>query len=160
MSLFDIKKIKIRTAKLTDFKEIIALLDEATRAIDRNGKLSQSFNPRLISRKKIFFNCLKGNGKIFVAEYHSKVVGMLNLQVVNNIRYGMQRGHIEEIVVKEELRGKGIGTQLIKYTNRWCKKRGIKVIKVFSRKSLSRVQNFFRKNKFRHGYRGFRIDLE
>ena len=48
------------------------------------------------------------------------------------MRRGYDQGHIEDFVVTEKMRRKGIGTELINKVKHYCRENNIKVIKLIS----------------------------
>ena len=156
---FNIRQVKVRLAKLKDFDSVTSLLDELTKEIDRQSARQSVINESWQERKKIFNYVLRSSSKLFVAEYKKDVVGVLNLQILNNVRYGTRRGQVEEIIVKESYRRKGVGSKLMAHVKKWSKKNKINIIKVFSRNELKGVQIFFMKNGFSLRYKGYWLNI-
>lgn len=161
MKKVEIGKVKIRFAKPDDFEEINTLLEELTQAIKKvESPSTYVLKAPKSSRRNIFNKIRASENKIFIAKYEGRIVGFVNFQLILNVRYGWTRGHIEEIIVKDGFRGKGIGSLLLTRIKVWCKKNGVKVIKVAPNKKFKETQKFFEKNGFVSKYKGYRLDLK
>lgn len=161
MKKVEIGKVKIRFAKSGDFEEIISLLEEITKAISGSeASSSYDLEASISSRRNIFKKILAGENKIFVSKYQDRIVSVLNLQLIPNVRYGRKRGHVEELIVKRGFRGQGIGSLMLKNVIEWCQKNDISVIKVMPRDKLKRAQKFLEKHGFVSKYKGYRLDLQ
>ena len=58
----------------------------------------------------------KINSEIFVAKIENKVVGMASIFIEQKLlRFGGKVGHIEDVVVDSDFRGKGIGKKLLEH---------------------------------------------
>jgi glucosamine-phosphate N-acetyltransferase len=106
------------------------------REIEEND-LSRGFLESLDSLRKAS-NLEKGKAKkilqsiksspnhiILVALLENKVVGAITLMIEQKfIHEGGRVGHIEDVVVRKELQGKGIGENLVKSALEYAKNRG------------------------------------
>ncbi|MEJ2267724.1 MAG: GNAT family N-acetyltransferase [Nanoarchaeota archaeon] len=106
--------MKIRQAKLKDEKEFLKTQKEAFPNLDLK-KQSKYFKEK-IKNKEIFI--AEENGKY--AGHHSFGKYMLNPPFATGVSG-------EELAVKNNFRGKGIGTALINSIINYCKKRKIRV---------------------------------
>ena len=59
----------------------------------------------------------------FVAEYQSKVVGMIGLGVFKYYEKNGVYGRVVTLVVDEERRGEGVGSSLVAEAERWLQRR-------------------------------------
>lgn len=72
-----------------------------------------------------FDNCLLNNSTFLVAEDSNKIIGMLMLHIQYKlIRNGSSAAFIEEVIVDENNRGKGIGVQLVHHACNIAKLKG------------------------------------
>ena len=102
----------IRLLKLEDYSTIFSLLSQLTSApiLDK------------IHYKK-FLEELPKNHYIFVYELNKQLVGSITLIIESKlIHNGYSVGHIEDLVVDQFSRDKGIASQLIKYCIEEAKK--------------------------------------
>lgn len=96
------------------------------------------------------------NHVIFVALLENKVVGSITLLIEQKfIHDGGLVGHIEDVVVRKELQGKGIGEKLVKSAVEYAKKRGCyKTIL----DCTDEVKSFYEKIGFRKFSNAMRFD--
>ncbi len=117
----------IRGVKKTDIPLIKKFFDETgwksipesqRKALDRE-KWSKHI-------EEVFENTFKReSSEIFVAEDESRAfLGYLFIGEGSNLMTGTSHGFIYDIFVKEEFRGKGIGTVLMEKAESFCRERG------------------------------------
>ena len=99
--------MEIRKAEKRDLNELISLLSELTVV----GKPDQI-------NDEVFEN-------IFLAIIGDKIIACSTILIENKIIHeGSKVGHIEDVVVTKEHRGKGIGQSLIDYCVKIAKEKG------------------------------------
>ena len=110
-------QVKIRQIQENDlFQGFLESLDSLRKASDLEEN-----NAKLVL-KKIRSN---QNHVIMVAELNSQIVGSITLLIEPKfIHQGGLVGHIEDVVVRSELQGKGIGEQLINAALEYAKNHG------------------------------------
>ncbi|MFH0773557.1 MAG: GNAT family N-acetyltransferase [bacterium] len=152
--------MNVRFATIQDESAVLSLLDELISEVNRlSGKLPK-FTDGQEKRSKIYKELLNNSDvKIFVAEKGSQIVGVADLHIVPVMRRGYFQGHVEDFVIKENERGKGIGVTLINSIKDYCKKEGIKVIKLSSGLELTRAHKFYINNGGIFTEKLFRFDL-
>lgn len=151
--------MKIRMAESSDEKSILSLLDELIACVNKKSKFPPRFAESDEVRSKIFQNLLKRNDvKIFVVEENEKVVAMADVFILPIMRRGANHAHIEDFVVADVMRGKGIGTKLMEYIKDYCLKNNIKVIKLASGLELENAHRFYEKNGGKFTEKMFRFE--
>jgi len=139
--------MNIRFATIRDKKAVFSLLDELIDEVNRKSGRPPKFTEGQEKRSRIYKELLNNPAvKIFIAEEGSQIIGVADLFIVPIMRRGYYQGHIEDLVVREKERGKGIGTALINAVKDYCKKKGIKVIKLTSGLELTKAHKFYIKN--------------
>ena len=102
-----------------------------------------------VSREKYFelYDIIFKNSIIFVLEIDNIIIASAKLLIDQKFIHQLsQYGHIEDVIIKKEYRGKKIGQTLIKYIVDYCKKKG------FYKLTLTCNENlipFYEKNDFR-----------
>lgn len=100
------------------------------------------------------------NYKLFVVDNNSEIIGTFALAVMDNLAHnGAPSGLIEDVVVKTEWQGKGIGKQMMNYAIEQC--RNYKCYKVALSSNLKREKAhlFYEALGFeKHGY-SFLLEL-
>ena len=112
-------EVKIRTAEPPDFKSIIRIFKTEY----SKPPYKEHWSTKLIRQRILqdFKNC-----GIFVLDIEKKVKGFLILGM-RTWDLGKQ-GFIEEIVITAPFQGKGYGTKLLLFAEKWFTKKGAKSI--------------------------------
>ena len=69
---------------------------------------------------------------LFVAERSGRVVGMATLQILISTAEGGAVGLVEDVVVDEAERGRGIGRLLLQYLQHWAEQRGLRRLQLLA----------------------------
>ena len=109
--------IKIRELEEKDlFNGFLESLDSLRKASDLSPKKAKEVFKKIKSDK---------NYKIYVAILDSKVVGTTTLFIEQKfIHDGGKVGHIEDVAVRKEYKGKGVGQKVVKALLEYAKKEG------------------------------------
>ena len=128
-------EINFRLVKEEDINDVFILLNQLKK-IDLEN----------IDRKKAWndFNSNTSSNSI-VGIYNNKIVAYGSVVIENKIR-GEVAGHIEDIVVDSEVRGKMVGVSLIKELIEISRKKGCYRITLFCNEKLI---NFYSRNGFK-----------
>ena len=128
-------EINFRLVKEEDINDVFILLNQLKK-IDLEN----------IDRKKAW-NDFKSNtsSNSIVGIYNNRIVAYGSVVIENKIR-GEVAGHIEDIVVDSEVRGKMVGVSLIKELIEISRKKGCYRITLFCNKKLI---NFYSRNGFK-----------
>ena len=128
-------EINFRLVKEEDINDVFILLNQLKK-IDLEN----------IDRKKAW-NDFKSNtsSNSIVGIYNNRIVAYGSVVIENKIR-GEVAGHIEDIVVDSEVRGKMVGVSLIKELIEISRKKGFYRITLFCNKKLI---NFYSRNGFK-----------
>ena len=128
-------KINFRPVKEDDINDVFILLNQL-----KNIDLEK------IDRKKAWndFNSNTSSNSI-VGIYDNRIVAYGSVVIENKIR-GEAAGHIEDIVVDTEVRGKMVGVSLIKELIEISRRKGCYRITLFCDKKLI---NFYSRNGFK-----------
>jgi len=136
--------IKIRKADLRDFDQIDALSEEL---------LGSSVG----NREEMFRTALENEDYLcLVAEINGEVVGFIDMWAFPDVSHGAYLAQVQNLVVTEKMRGKGVGTKLIKEILGFFKKRKYHELHVWTEKENERAIRFYK----RHGLRKEQILLE
>ncbi|MEW6038830.1 MAG: GNAT family N-acetyltransferase [Pseudomonadota bacterium] len=66
-----------------------------------------------------------GTDRVLVAEFEGRVIGMCSVQTLISTAEGGRAGLVEDMVVAEDFRGKGIGQRLLGEIERWAAEAGL-----------------------------------
>ncbi len=128
-------EINFRLIKEEDINDVFILLNQLKKIDLQN-----------IDRKKAWndFNSNTSSNSI-VGIYNNRIVAYGSVVIENKIR-GEIAGHIEDIVVDSEVRGKMVGVSLIKELIEISKRKGCYRITLFCNEKL---MNFYSRNGFK-----------
>ena len=128
-------EINFRLIKEEDINDVFILLNQLKK-IDLEN----------IDRKKAWndFNSNTSSNSI-VGIYNNRIVAYGSVVIENKIR-GEVAGHIEDIVVDSEVRGKMVGVSLIKELIEISKRKGCYRVTLFCNEKL---MNFYSRNGFK-----------
>ena len=128
-------EINFRLVKEEDINDVFILLNQLKKKDLKN-----------IDRKKAWndFNSNTSSNSI-VGIYNNKIIAYGSVVIENKIR-GEVAGHIEDIVVDSEVRGKMVGVSLIKELIEISKRKGCYRITLFCNEKLV---NFYSRNGFK-----------
>ena len=141
---------KIRKAKLSELKTIQDL-NKALFESDSDKDAELNMNWPYEDGKEYFEGAIKGTtGVCFVAEENGEIIGYLAgsiKKVVPSFR-PVRRSEVENMLVKEEYRSKGIGAELMAAFIDWSRSNGIKYVFVQAYSSNTGAINFYKKQGF------------
>ena len=128
-------KINFRPVKEEDINDVFILLNQL-----------KKIDLEKIDRKKAWndFNSNTSSNSI-VGIYNNKIVAYGSVVIENKIR-GEVAGHLEDIVVDSDVRGKMVGVSLIKELIEISRRKGCYRITLFCDKKLI---NFYSRNGFK-----------
>ena len=131
--------IKIRQCRCDDFYTILKLLQQLwpDKTLDKNS-LRLVYNHALVSESQIYV----------CAEEKTKVIGIGSLTIKNNQWQEGFLGHIDELVVDKENRGKGVGTKLLHHLNNIAQEKGCKRVELDSAFFRKSAHKFYKKLGF------------
>ncbi len=146
-------QVTIREADSRDLPGVLELYKQAD--MD-NGKVLPSEQAEAVFRKIFSYP----NYKIFVAEAGDKIIGTFALAIMDNLAHmGAASGLIEDVVVKADLQGGGIGKQMMNYAVERCKKYGCYKVALSSNLKREKAHRFYESLGFKkHGY-SFLLEL-
>ncbi len=129
--------LKIRKADLRDFNKIDSLSEEL---------LGSSVG----DRKEIFGKALEnGDYLCLVAEMNKEVVGFIDMWAFPDVSHGAYLAQVQNLVVTERMRGKGIGTRLIEEIIGVFRKRKYHELHVWTEKKNKGAIQFYKRLGFR-----------
>jgi GNAT superfamily N-acetyltransferase len=84
--------------------------------------------------------------QLFVArDETARVIGMVSVQLVISTAAGAPSAWIEDMVVREEFRGRGVGKALLARATEWAKSRGAKRVQLVADADNAPALNFYKR---------------
>jgi GNAT superfamily N-acetyltransferase len=92
--------------------------------------------------------------RLYVALADDQVVGTFALLIMDNIAHcGARSAVLEDVVVEEQLRGRGVGRQMMRYAGSLCREKGCYKMTLSSNRNREAAHQFYESLGFTlHGY--------
>jgi GNAT superfamily N-acetyltransferase len=84
-----------------------------------------------------------GRSYVLVAEQGGMAVGMATVQTLVSTAEGGRVGLVEDLVVRRNLRGRGVGTQLIDAILRWARSQGLTRLQLLADRDNQQALDFY-----------------
>lgn len=149
--------IQFRCADRRDVEAIVGLL-----ADDRLGTSREQLGPPLPDSYYRAFDAIaaeRGN-EIIVGERDGRIVACLQLVITHGLsRQGQARATVEAVRVASNLRGQGIGRQIVKFAMERARRAGASIVQLTSDKSRVDAHRFYEQLGFKASHVGMKRDL-
>ncbi len=126
--------LEIRICKQDDFPAIFKLLKTLWIDLDLKFETLQ-----IVYRKAI----ISENQKLIVGIINNQIVGFCSLTIKNNLWQAGNLGHVDELVVDENIRGQGIGKKLIERITEIAQENSCKKIELDSAFHRRNAHSFY-----------------
>lgn len=138
----DAKTVTIRPAEGADVEEMVDLLGRlfAIEADFAADAAKQRAGLRLLLDRPDAF--------LAVAEADGRAVGMCSVQILVSTAEGGRVGLLEDLVVREEVRGRGIGTGLLQAAEGWARDRGLLRLQLLADRTNAPALGFYGARKW------------
>jgi len=149
--------IQIRLATQTDLPAIVRMLAE-----DDLGAQRERFEMPLPQAYYDAFEAIEKdqNQELIVAEVDGEVIGILQLMFLPSVSYqGGTRAQVESVRVTQQLRGRGIGVEIMKWAMERARQRGCHLMQLTSHKSREDAHRFYERLGFTKSHIGMKINL-
>lgn len=142
--------VEICEATWDDLPSVLALY--AQLGMDSGEVLPLDEAKRIYARMQLY-----PDYTIYVATKNSSAVGAFALLIMDNLGHqGASSGIVEDLVVHEEVRGQGIGKQMMEFAMLKCQERGCYKISLSSNLQREQAHKFYEALGYkRHGYSFF-----
>jgi GNAT superfamily N-acetyltransferase len=134
--------LRIRPARHDDLEAMVTLL-QALFAIE------EDFVPDPDRQRRGLIRFLDGCSKhrcIMVAQSVNQVIAMATLQILISTAEGGPVGLVEDVVVQEDFRGKGIGRRLMAALAAWSAERGLLRLQLLADRTNFSALDFYNKS--------------
>lgn len=131
--------LTIRRAKETDIKQLTNLLNQLF-SIEEDYIFDEKKH-----EKGLKLLIKSENNIVLVAQYNSKVIGMLTAQTTISTVEGTITALLEDMIVDKDHRNKGIGKLLMKNIETWANQKNITRLQLLADKTNNRALEFYTK---------------
>jgi GNAT superfamily N-acetyltransferase len=132
-------KIIIRPAEPGDISGMCALLEDLF-------SLESDFHPEAGKQRhalSLMIGDRSGNSFVLVAQSGAEIAGMATVQTLVSTAEGGRSGLVEDVVVKKEYRGCGIGTRLLDGIISWARQQHLRRLQLLADRSNQRALDFY-----------------
>lgn len=122
--------------------------EDAVAVAELSGQLGYEVSPDMVAEQVESLSSRTGNQVAFVACVGTDVVGWIEAAITHHLQsapYSLIGG----LVVREGMRGMGVGKRLCAEVEEWTREKGIAVVRVTSRSSREDAHRFY----LRDGYK-------
>lgn len=152
--------MKFRKATKEDVLSIIKML-----ANDEHGKLREKYQEPLPETYYAAFEIINSdqNQELIVVENENdpEIAGSFQLTFIPYLSYqGRLRAQIENVVVREDLRGKGIGQKMFEWAIERAKERNAHLLQLTSDKQRPRAIKFYEDFGFIASHEGMKLHFK
>ena len=138
MSTLD-EKLVLRTATQQDIEPMCSLLEELF-SIETNFRAEREKQRRALAMLIAKNDCL-----VLVASLNSSVLAMCSVQPLISTAQGGLVGLIEDVIVKKEFRGLGIGRNIIGKAISWASTQGMTRLQLLADSDNAPARDFYRR---------------
>ncbi len=149
--------VKFRIATAEDLPALIGMLADDHLGAKRED-FSDPINPAYVSA----FQKIEAdpNNDIVVATLNNKVVGTLQMTIIPNLSFiGSDRCIIQAVRISSELRGHGLGSQLMNWAVDRAREHGCVMVELASNLKRPDAIRFYKKLGFDPSHQGFKLML-
>jgi GNAT superfamily N-acetyltransferase len=101
------------------------------------------------------------NQMLVVAERDGRVIGTLQLSFLAGLSHrGAWRGQIEAVRIASDLRGQGLGAELIDWAVTQCRARGCRMAQLTSKGDRLDAHRFYERLGWDKSHAGFKLNLD
>lgn len=132
--------IELRPCRAEDFEGVVILLGQLwpDRPLDAE------------SLRRVYDRALASDGQLYLCAVSGRqVVGFGSIAIKGTLRQEAFVGYVDEMVVDEAQRGRGIGTRILDYLSSWAQERGCNRIELDSAFHREDTHSFYEAHGFR-----------
>ena len=98
--------------------------------------------------------------RLIVAERNGEIVGTLQISIIPGMpNFGMKRGMLENVHIRADQRGSGLGTEMVQWAIERCREAGCGLVQLTSNKVRHDAHRFYEKLGFVKSHEGFKLRL-
>ncbi|MDQ0561590.1 GNAT superfamily N-acetyltransferase [Rhizobium mesoamericanum] len=150
--------IIIREARSADVAALVAIF-----AADELGDHGDTTAPEALGDYLRAFERVASSSDqtLYVAEREEQVVGTFQTMIVTSlVGRGSSSMIIEAVQTRADMRGQGIGAQMIQFAIAQAKRRGLRLVQLTSNASRKDAHRFYERLGFKQSHLGFKMALK
>jgi len=154
-----VSELVFRDARIEDVPAVLALSDAGLApGLERAAEAPNAADPRYTAA----FAAIDADPshRLIVAESGGEVVGTFQVSIIPGLpNFGMIRGQLENVHVRADQRGKGVGSAMMRWAIDHCRERGCGLVQLTSNKARSDAHRFYEALGFTRSHEGFKLKL-
>ena len=152
--------LTFRDARAAD----IPIMLQLSHAGDARGTDTPPLDPATLSdpRHRVAFDAISAdpNHRLIVAERDGEVVGTMQISLIPGLpRFGMTRAMLENVHIRTDQRGNGLGSEMVLWAIERCREAGCGLVQLTSNKVRLDAHRFYKKLGFSATHEGFKLFL-
>lgn len=153
-------KTNIRKYTDEDFDQLVNLLHD-----DDLGKSRESIDEKSNSNYQNAISEITANDNfdiyVMTDEASDRLIGCFQIMFLPHVSFqGMRRCQVESVRVRSDLRGKGLGTELMKYAINLSKEKGCGIFQLTSNKNrIEKAHKFYKNLGMESTHEGYKLYL-
>ena len=152
--------LSFRDARPADIATMIML----SHAGDARGKDTPALDPATLDdpRYRAAFDEIAADSshRLIVAERNGEIVGTIQISFIPGLpKFGMKRGMLENVHIRADQRGTGLGTEMVQWAIERCREAGCGMVQLTSNKLRIDAHRFYEKLGFDKSHEGFKLTL-
>lgn len=137
---------------------------QLSHAGDARGKDTPPLDPATLDdpRYRAAFDEITADPRhrLVVVERDGEVIGTIQLSFIPGLtNFGMKRGLLENVHIRADQRGSGLGSQMVQWAIERCREAGCGLVQLTSNKVRTDAHRFYAKLGFAQTHEGFKLKL-
>lgn len=129
---------------------------------DARGADTPPLDPDTLSdpRYRAAFDAIAANpnNRLIVVEKAGEVIGTLQISFIPGLpRFGATRGMLENVHIRPDQRGNGLGSHMVQWAVERCREAGCGMVQLTSNKLRLDAHRFYKKLGFEQSHEGFKL---
>ena len=148
--------ITIRPCRADDLEQVIGLLADDMLGAGREARDAD------VAPYRAAFSEIEADPRntVYVAEAEGRIVGCYQITIIPNLSFqGGRRAQIEGVRVTGEMRGRGLGEQLMRHAIEIAREHGCRIVQLTSNRERSDALRFYERLGFGPSHVGFKLYL-
>ena len=151
-------RLRMRDATIDDLPAIVAML-----ADDIKGAAREDASLPLDAGYLAAFAAITANPgmRLVVAERDGRVVGTVQIAVLPGLsRKGASRGYLEAVRIAGDLRGQGLGAELVNWAVEQCRVAGCGMVQLTTQRDRIDAHRFYERLGWERSHIGYKLHLQ
>jgi len=153
-----VTRLRMRDATIDDLPAIVAML-----ADDIKGATRENPSLPLDAGYLAAFDAISADPKmrLVVAERDGRIVGTVQVAILPGLsRKGASRGYLEAVRIAGDLRGHGLGAELVTWAVEQCRAAGCGMVQLTTQRDRIDAHRFYERLGWERSHLGYKLHLQ